>query len=88
MSTKIKLTCRVFFTKKIIPVLSMLNSGSFSLNKRIKKESEISSLVPRDIYNKNINYQPPKVLRYVILQKIVNHGEKGSKRFPTPSQQI
>ena len=29
MNTKIKLTCRVFFTKKTVPLQHILNSGSF-----------------------------------------------------------
>ena len=33
MNTKIKLTCGVFSTKKIVPVLPMLNSVCFSIVK-------------------------------------------------------
>ena len=42
MNTKIKLTCDVFYTKKIVPVLAILNSGSFSIIKTtIKSFAEI-----------------------------------------------
>ena len=102
MHTILKITFVVFFTKKTVPVLPILNSGSFSTinstitekvlrisQKQKLKQEEITGL-KHQLSHRGIfitKISTPKTMTYVPLQNIVNHEEKMSKQFPTHSQQ-
>ena len=100
LNTKIKLTCRVFFTKKTVPVQPVLNSGSFfqyskaqppkifakiektKIEARLKNESEMSTLAPRDFYNKIIN--PEMVDSTFTKKSSIMSKRRASNILPIP----